>query len=70
MVKLNIKPAFRQSNDKVEMKQFPTETSLQFGVQKAIIFYTTGLLSSKNVILRQAQTAPAPSNLEENSQAR
>lgn len=69
MVKLNIKPAFRQSNDKVEMKQFP-ETSLQFGVQKAIIFYTTGLLSSKNVILRQAQTAPAPSNLEENSQAR
>lgn len=51
---LNIKLAFRQSNNKVEMKQFPMETSLLFGVQEATVFNTPGLLSSKNVILRQA----------------
>lgn len=60
MVKLTIKPTFRQLNNKVEIKQFPTETSLLFGVQEATIFYTQGLLSSKNVILRHCTSSIKP----------
>lgn len=51
------------------MKTFPMESGLLFGAQEATMFYTPGLLSSENVILKTG-TAPAPSNLEENSQAR
>lgn len=37
------------------MKTFPMESGLLFGAQEATMFYTPGLLSSENVILRQAQ---------------
>lgn len=69
MVKLNIKTDFRQSNDKEEMEQFPTERGLLSWVPEATIFCTPGLLSNENVIFKQAQHQ-LHQNPEESTQAR